>query len=92
MIVYNYFSGNPYGHIGFADQDYQGSDNINILSQNNGGTPYAQGGSYTNVANYTLAYFRGAFRLKAWNDPVPSLPSDSEFPWVLFANKLRNKY
>lgn len=93
VIVYDHFTGNPDGHIGFADQDYQGTDNINILSQNNGGTPYAQGGTYTNVANYTLAYFRGAFRLKAWHQsPTPSTQSSTRFPWVLYARKLRNKY
>lgn len=92
VIVYDQFPANPYGHIGFADQDYQGSDNINILSQNNGGTPYAQGGSFTNVANYTLAYFRGAFRLKAWHQqPTPSTTSTHRFPWVLYARKLNNK-
>ena len=94
VIVYDQFAANPYGHVGFADQDYQGNNNINILSQNNGGTPYAQGGTFTNVANYTLAYFRGAFRLKAWeeNPNPPYNLSNTKFPWVLYSRKLRKKY
>lgn len=92
IIVYNYFIGNPYGHIGFADENYNGTDNINILSENNGGAPDPEGGAYTNVANYSLAYFRGAFRYKAWhtNPPTPTT-TKSHFPWVLYANKLREK-
>ena len=97
VIVYNYFTGNPYGHIGFADEDYQGNDNIHILSENNGGTPDPAGGAYTNVNTYNLAYFRGAFRYKAWHTtpPTPVVTSSRKtkrFPWVLYANKLRNKY
>lgn len=97
VIVYNYFTGNPYGHIGFADEDYNGTDNLNILSENNGGTPDPSGGAYTNVNNYNLAYFRGAFRFKAWhNQPVhystTRKPASTSFPWVIYANKLRNKY
>lgn len=93
VIVYDQFPANPYGHVGFADQDYQGTDDIQILSQNNGGTPYQPGGSYTNVNNYTLAYFRGAFRYRNWiTPPTPGTQRKSKFPWVLYANKLRKKY
>ena len=90
VIVFDFFPGNIYGHIGFADEDYNGSNNINILSQNNGGTPYSGGGTFTNVHNYDLMWFRGAFRLKDWQIP-PIVTSRGNFPWVLYANKLRNK-
>ena len=96
VIVYDQFSGNPYGHIGFADEDYNGTDNIQILSENNGGTPDPAGGAYTNVNNYSLLYFRGAFRYKAWHTTPPT-PSGGysftkkKFPWVLYARKLREK-
>ena len=93
VIVYNYFTGNPYGHIGFADEDYNGTNNLQILSENNGGTPYPGGGAFVNVHNYNLAYFRGAFRYKAWHTTPPT-PSGliKKFPWVLYANKLRKHY
>ena len=94
VIVFNYFTGNPYGHIGFADEDYNGTNTINILSENNGGTPDPSGGAYTNVNSYDLQYFRGAFRFKAWHitPPTPSGRSrKGKFPWVLYARNLRNK-
>lgn len=86
VIVYNYFTGNPYGHVGFADEDYNGNDNLPILSQNNDAT-------HVTVHGYNLAYFRGAFRLKAWHPaPGPGAHRRGKFKWVLYANKLRKKY
>lgn len=95
IIVYNHFAGNEYGHIGFADEDYNGSNNLPILSQNNGGIPTVGGGSATNVNTYDLQYFRGAFRYKEWNSTPPTPPvittSKSHFKWTLYARKLRDK-
>ena len=93
VIVFNYFTGNPYGHIGFADENYNGTNTISILSENNGGTPDPEGGAYTNVNSYNLAHFRGAFRYKKWHQPVPPTPTRerTNFPWVLYARKLRQK-
>lgn len=91
VIVFNYFNGNPYGHIGFADENYNGSNNLQILSENNGGTPDPAGGAYANIHNYNLAYFRGAFRYKAWNETPPTPPvtrSKGSFKWALMARKL----
>ena len=85
VIIYNYFTGNPYGHVGFADSDYNGTNSLNILSQNNNATSVT-------VYNYNLAYFRGAFRYRGWHQPTPSLTSDNRFKWVLYARKLRKKY
>ena len=95
VVVYNHFPGNDFGHIGFADEDYPGHDAINILSQNNGGTPYSGGGSYTNVNDYDLQYFLGAFRYKGWQHSpyiTAQPPKRKKFPWVLYSRKLRNKY
>lgn len=88
VIVYNQFAANPYGHVGFADEDYNGTDNIDILSQNNDH-------DYVTVHNYTLAYFRGAFRYIPWHQTPPTptpTTARGKFPWVLYANKLRKKY
>ena len=98
VICYDGFVGNPYGHIGFADEDYAtwhannpGSYEFPILSENNGGTPDPQGGAYTNVHGYDIRLFQGAFRYKQWIGPTPPPTSDSEhhFPWFLTANKRR---
>lgn len=60
------FGGGEFGHIAFADEDYNGGGYMRILGQNQGGTPYAQGGSSFNTINMSMANFLGAFRLKAW--------------------------
>ena len=92
VIVFNYFSGNPYGHIGFADENYNGTNIIQLLSENNGGTPDPDGGAYTNVNGYSLTHFRGAFRYRAWEPTPPTpTPTKSHFKWVLYARKLRDK-
>ena len=100
VLVYDQFSGNPYGHIGFADEDYATwhannptSYEFPILSQNNQGTPYAGGGTYTNIHGYDTRLFLGAFRLKAWHPTPPPTPTSEKkkFPWVLYARKLRER-
>ena len=98
VIVFNYFSGNPFGHVGFADEDYSSWTpdpnqpyEFPILSQNNQGTPDPQGGAYTNVHGYDIRLFLGAFRYKAWNAPTPVPIRQSNFKWVLYAKKLREK-
>ena len=90
MIVIDQFSGNPYGHVGFADQDYNYTNNIRMLSQNNGGIPAPGGGTTVNIANYPITHFLGAFRLTRWQQG--STPTTSRFNWALYARKLRNKY
>lgn len=55
-----------YGHIGFADEDYNGSGSIKFLGQNQGGIAYPGGGSNFNIVNISMATFLGAFRYKGW--------------------------
>lgn len=92
MVVIDKFTGNDYGHVGFADEDYSGN-NLRMCSQNNGGTPAPGGGTTVNVANYALTHFLGAFRLTAWQPTPPPTPTATQkrFPWVLYARKLRTK-
>jgi hypothetical protein len=86
------------GHIGYADEDYNGTNTIKCLGQNQGqdisyGTP-------SNVVNQNLTWFLGGFRNTNWTitPPTPPTPSGGSkptakrFPWVLYANKLRNKW
>lgn len=101
VMVFNYTSYNPYGHVGFADVDYNNwipsssqPYEFPILSENNGGTPDPSGGAYTNIHGYDIRLFIGAFRYKTWHDsPVPPTPTlnRSHFPWVLYSKKLRER-
>lgn len=101
ILVYNQFSANPYGHVGFADQDYAtwhaanpSSYEFPILSENNGGTSDPAGGAYANIHGYDTRLFLGAFRYIPWEPPTPPTPSGtrkSRFPWVLYARKLRGQ-
>lgn len=61
------FSTGQYGHIGFADENYNGSGSVKLLGQNQGGTPKnSKGGAGFNVVNMSTATFLGAFRFKMW--------------------------
>ena len=105
VMVFNYTSYNPYGHVAWADVDYASWTpdpsqpyEFPVLSQNNGGTPDPQGGAITNIHGYDIRLFIGAFRYKPWETTPPTPPTvrsmskQKKFPWVLYANKLRNKY
>ena len=92
----------PFGHIGFADEDYStwsaahpGDYEFPILSENNGGTPDPEGGSSVNVHGYDTRYFQGAFRYIPWQSgptpPTPPTIRQSTFPWLLIVRKLRNR-
>lgn len=104
VIVFNYTGANPYGHVGWADTDYNAwtpdpNDpyEFPVLSQNNGGTPDPVGGAYTNIHGYDIRLFLGAFRYRAWHTtpPTPVLitgsPRRSHFNWALYSRKLREK-
>ena len=98
VIVFNGTTSYPTGHIGFADEDYDGSGYIALLGQNQGtgGIPTPinnpNGGTTANVKRLSLSTFAGAFRYKAWETTPPTPPSTtikSSFPWVLYSKKLR---
>lgn len=99
ILIYDQFSGNPYGHVGFADEDYSswhaanpGSYEFPILSENNGGFPDPLGGAYTNIHGYDTRLFLGAFRYKEWHIIPPTTVKPYKrhrFKWILYARKLR---
>ena len=96
IIVLNQYSGwyGSTGHIGFADEDYNGTDYINILGQNQGAGDPQYGSPFNVMRSYLGAAFLGVFRYDGWasTPPTPPIPAKrSNFPWVLYARKLRSK-
>ena len=89
------FSGGEFGHIAFANENYQsGSEYIELLGQNQGGgTPAPGGGTTASINNYSISSFQGAFRYKPWHStpPTPTSTGKSHFPWVLYARKIRQR-
>lgn len=96
IIVLNQYSGwyGSTGHIGFADEDYNGTDYINILGQNQGAGNPEHGSPFNIMRSFLGAAFLGVFRYDGWTSTPPTPPTPtkrSNFPWVLYARKLRSK-
>ena len=91
LVVLNNTSSNPYGHIAFADSDWNSSTTSAVLLGQNQENPSATVGHYTTLTNVNVTTFLGAFRFNAWQSPPP-FTTTSKFKWVLYANKLRKKY
>lgn len=83
------------GHIAFADEDYNGTTQMDLLGQNQV-NPSPTYGHIPTVTNLSVSAFLGAFRYNAWQTgPTPhgvsTIPVSSKFPWVLYARKLRGR-
>ena len=84
------------GHVAFADEDYNGTDFIKCLGQNQGqGTGW---GKASNVVDNNLRVFLGAFRNTNWEkvnpDPTPLpkyVPPEHKFPWPVYLNRFRKR-
>ena len=79
MLVFDVTPTSSTGHIGFADEDYNGTDTIALLSENwNGNTT-------VHVANKSLSNFLGIFRNTKWfSGPTPEPTARTKkrnFPW-----------
>ena len=96
-VVFNRVGSYSTGHIAFADQNYNGTNSLLCLGQNQG-----QGigiGATSNIAPMNLANFLGAFRNTKWKQapepepepPAPAIIKTKRFPWVLYSNKFRNR-
>lgn len=91
IVVFSNTQYPPYGHIGYADEDYTGQATMRVLGENQGGTPYSEGGAYFNLANFSTANILGGFRNKNWDStpplpptPTPSPSARSRFPWPIY--------
>lgn len=90
ILVFNTYSGwyGSAGHIGFANEDYNGTDTISLLSQNFGQGSNPTTGKPFNIMNaYLGTAFLGAFRYDAWVSPPPPPPpaetKKHKFPWAV---------
>ena len=90
IIVFNTYSGwyGNTGHIGYANEDYNGTEYISLLSQNFGSGSNPQTGKPFNIMNaYLGTAFLGAFRYDRWqNQPTPTPTtewSEEDFPWPI---------
>jgi len=86
IIVFGRTNISRNGHIGFADEDYNGGDYIKLLSQ----APASQGLSGVVFrTDWSLGAFLGIFRNKNWQTtptPTPTPPSEEtkkHFPWAV---------
>ena len=92
VLVFNQHGSWYTGHIGFADEDYNGSGYIRVLGQNQG--QGSASGTPSNVINSSLQWFLGGFRNANWivtppTPPTPTTTKRKRFPWVLYANRFR---
>ena len=89
ILVFNTYSGwyGTAGHIGFANEDYNGTNYISLLSQNFGSGSNPVTGKPFNIMNaYLGTAFLGGFRYDAWEQPVPPTPTEEKkrkFPWAV---------
>ena len=78
------------GHIAYANEDYDGSGNIDIFGQNQGAGSNPVTGKPFNVINVSISGFVGGFRYDAWQEPVPPTPTETkkkrEFPYPVAWN------
>lgn len=80
MLVFDATSQSTTGHIGFADEDYNGTNTIKLLSEN------WAGDTTVHVANKSLSNFLGIFRNGDWDNtppptPTPTTEKKKSFPW-----------
>lgn len=61
------------GHIAFCDEDYNGTNFMDLLGQNQV-NPNPDTGHIPTVTNIDISAFLGAFRLNSWQ-PTPPTPS-----------------
>lgn len=91
LVVLENTSSNPYGHIAFADEDWDANTNYAMLLGQNQINPSPTYGHVVTLTGVNVSTFMGAFRFNAWQNPAPySATINKSFPWVLYARKLRN--
>jgi len=86
------FGGGYAGHICFADEDYNGTNRLNCLGQNQGTDG---SGGPVNVWNIGLSDFLGIFRNTEWDGSTPPSPdlgyNKNKYNFVLFNRRKRQE-
>lgn len=85
------------GHIAFADEDYNGTDRIDLLGQNQGAGSNPTTGKPFNIWRGMLGpAFLGIFRYDVWDSTPPTPPTPTttkwkkeKFPWPVAWNNWR---
>lgn len=88
IIVFNTYQGwyGSAGHIAFADEDYNGTEYINTLGQNQGAGANPDTGTPFNIKNNLLgSAFLGVFRYDGWQEtpPTPTSRKKRHFPYPI---------
>lgn len=90
LVVLENTTANPYGHIAFANTDWNADTLTAELLGQNQENPSPTVGYQNTLTTVNVTTFLGAFRFNAWNtQPTPLVTHRSHFPWVLYARKLR---
>lgn len=93
LVVLNNTTSNPYGHIAFADSDWNANTTSAILLGQNQENPNPTTGHVNTLTAVNVTTFLGAFRFNAWHQPVPPTPGSAHakthFKWVLYTRKLK---
>lgn len=92
MVVLNKgrFAGDESGHNAFADEDYNGTNTMWLVGQNQE-NPNPTTGHITTRNQMDVSLFMGAFRYKDWNvtPPTPTQKRKRRFPWFIYARQHR---
>lgn len=92
LVVLNNTSSNPYGHIAFADSDWDANTTSAVLLGQNQVNPNPSTGHENTLTSVNVTTFLGAFRFKAWQQPTPPTPTrQGKFPWFIYTRKLNDK-
>lgn len=94
VIVFNRNTGwtHSAGHIGYADEDYNGTNYLKLLSQNYENASSTYGSAFT-VDNVSLTPFLGIFRFADWQGTPPTPTGETKkkgFPWAVAWNHWDN--
>ena len=89
------YVGDVAGHDAYADEDYNGTNTLRLLGQNQENSS-EQYGHVVTLDNMNVSKFLGAFRFKQWIAPPPPPPPSStrkkHYPWAIYGRQLREGY
>lgn len=93
LVVLDQTTSNPYGHIAFADSDWDANTTSAVLLGQNQVDPSATQGHVNTLTNVNVTTFLGAFRFKPWNNvpPTPTYKKKGNFPFYMYRKNLQLK-